>query len=255
MPVDDHDEWVVSSTSSPSAQSSALPFPLATLNCGESTREDHNEQLDLDGGGLDRETELSSVSEAMVVPEPVSVRLPTLSLNRTSMEPQPSNSSAEDWQGNPSGTKLSTMKLHSAKRIDIPRFDRYIYAQEGARSPPPTIDTIPTLPKTADTAPVVGKQDEPLYLPIDPRTHWPQPHSASWHFTKQLEIQARGGRKANFGRATHSLRRQLKIQEEQDRERWEKTMLPEKILENPAWVRALERLGRLGGGRGGREEA
>ena len=149
------------------------------------------------------------------------------------------------------------VQLPPNKEIDTARFDALIYAQEGASSPPPDIDiTLPALPKKTaeipDPIPENQQQqpqqppqkDEPLYLPIDPRTHWPQPHSASWHAAKQAEIQSRGRKKANFGRAVQSLRRQnLQLQQQvQGEEHLEEVSLPEKILENPAWVRALRRL-------------
>ena len=145
------------------------------------------------------------------------------------------------------------VQLPPKKEIDTARFDALIYAQEGASSPPPDIDiTLPPLPKkpaeTPDPVPEHQQQpqqptqkDEPLYLPIDPRIHWPQPHSASWHAAKQAEIQARGRKKANFGRAVQSLKRQ-NLQLLQREEHLEEVGLPEKILENPAWVRALRRL-------------
>ncbi len=141
------------------------------------------------------------------------------------------------------------------KEIDTARFDALIYAQEGASSPPPDIDlTLTPLPKKPAELPdplpshhqpqpeEPPQKDEPLYLPIDPRTHWPQPHSASWHAAKQAEIQARGRKKANFGRAVESLRRQNLQLQQQGEEHPEEVGLPEKILENPAWVRALRRL-------------
>ncbi len=129
------------------------------------------------------------------------------------------------------------------KQVDVARFDALIYAQQDASSPPPDVslaalpkDAPPPPPKAADTEKQQPK-DEPLYLPIDPRVHWPQPHSAEWHAAKQEEIQARGKKKANFGRATQSLRRQR-----QQEDLSEEAGLPDKIVENPAWMRALRRL-------------
>ena len=109
-------------------------------------------------------------------------------------------------------------------------FDARIYAQEGARSPPQGI-TLPALPTTRPQ-----RIDEPRYLHIDPRIHYPQQHSEDWHAAKQAEIKARGPKKANFGQALCSLRRQRQSRG------WE-TPLPNKILENPDWVKALTHLG------------
>jgi hypothetical protein len=69
---------------------------------------------------------------------------------------------------------------------------------------------------------------------IDPRQHWPQPHSKEWFEKKQKEIMARGGRKANFGKAVERMKARGPVTFE-DR-------LPRKIRENPKWVRALKSL-------------
>ncbi|KAK4121404.1 hypothetical protein N657DRAFT_557522, partial [Parathielavia appendiculata] len=149
------------------------------------------------------------------------------------------------------------------KEIDTALFDALIYSQPGAASPPPGTDlpdiinnprlkTAAAAAATTATAtttntskpnssPKKQEQDEPLYLPIDPRIHWPQPHSEAWHAAKQAEIRARGRRKERFGRAAQSLRRQLRLKEKEGPKIFEET-LPEKVTENPAWVRVLRRL-------------
>ncbi|KAL1902913.1 hypothetical protein Sste5346_000825 [Sporothrix stenoceras] len=40
-----------------------------------------------------------------------------------------------------------------------------------------------------------------VYAHIDPRVHWTRARPKDWHDAKQKEIKARGGRKANFGKA------------------------------------------------------
>ncbi len=114
------------------------------------------------------------------------------------------------------------------KKIDTALFDASIYAQPGASSPPPGV----ALPAFLTAPPSQQQKDEPLY---------PQPHSVPWHAAKQAEIQARGRKKANFGRAAQSLRRQHQ-QQRQGGEDLDETLLPEKIAENPVWMRALRRL-------------
>ncbi|KAK4104598.1 hypothetical protein N658DRAFT_483504 [Parathielavia hyrcaniae] len=151
------------------------------------------------------------------------------------------------------------------KEINTALFDALIYSQPGAASPPPAINlpsiinnNNPSPPKTAATTitntttisnnktdptsqpqPEKAKDhqpDEPLYLAIDPRIHWPQPHSEAWRAAKQAEIRARGRRKDRFGRAAQSLRRQLRLGEGLvDSHGFEET-LPEKVAENPAWL-------------------
>ncbi|KAL2133139.1 hypothetical protein VTI74DRAFT_2834 [Chaetomium olivicolor] len=150
-------------------------------------------------------------------------------------------------------TKTKPLQL-PRKEIDTARFDALIYSQPGAASPPP--DVLPALAAATTATPLkpsttppkeLPPKDEPFYLPIDPRIHWPQPHSDEWHSAKQEEIRSRGRRKANFGRATQSLRRESQIRlqrqrQQQQREGRFEDSLPEKIAENPAWVRVLRRL-------------
>ncbi|KAK0754663.1 hypothetical protein B0T18DRAFT_42385 [Schizothecium vesticola] len=126
--------------------------------------------------------------------------------------------------------------------LDLSEFDRLIYAQEGALKPPSEVCLV-TSPATSSTEAKSNDsdhppQDEPLYLDIDPRIHWPQPHTESWLAKRQAEIEARGGRKANFGQAAQRLRQQ-RIAEEAVQ--FEDT-LPEKMASNPAWVKMLKRL-------------
>ncbi|KAK3296833.1 uncharacterized protein B0H64DRAFT_110503 [Chaetomium fimeti] len=179
--------------------------------------------------------------------------------------------------------KTQPAQLPKPKKIDTARFDALIYSQPGASSPPPGIDLTPTNPPppppplpqsqpqpstkqpTTNTAPEPAPpetqpQDEPLYLAIDPRVHWPQAHSAAWHAAKRAEMRARGNRKANFGRAAQSLlrrRRRREAGEAGGQQQPFEESLPEKMAENPAWVRALRRLrglpgaGGVGGGNGG----
>ncbi|KAK1828380.1 hypothetical protein QBC39DRAFT_153616 [Podospora conica] len=138
----------------------------------------------------------------------------------------------------------SPQQLERRRRpLDLSEFDRLIYAQEGALNPPPEVCLLAASPAAAlkeakskdSDAP---RQDEPLYLDIDPRIHWPQPHTEAWLEEKQAEIQARGGRKANFGQAAQRLRQQRIAEERVPLE----DTLPEKIASNPAWVRMLKLL-------------
>ncbi|KAK4152802.1 hypothetical protein C8A00DRAFT_15933 [Chaetomidium leptoderma] len=143
-------------------------------------------------------------------------------------------------------TKPQPVQLPKPKEIDISHFDSLIYAQPGASTPPSELDLTPITPQApppqaADTKEASPK-DEPLYLDIDPRIHWPQSHSAAWHAAKQDEIQARGKKKANFGRAAQSLQKQQLAEKRQGAAVAFEDALPEKVLDNPAWVRALRRL-------------
>ncbi|KAK1780837.1 hypothetical protein QBC45DRAFT_322820 [Copromyces sp. CBS 386.78] len=96
-----------------------------------------------------------------------------------------------------------------------------------------------TLPAVPTKPPQPHVPDEPVFAHIDPRIHWPQRHSEEWFEAKQKEIQARGKRKANFGKAARSMHRQRVT--EGPPETLEET-LPDKVLDNPAWVDMLKRL-------------
>lgn len=142
--------------------------------------------------------------------------------------------------------KAKPMPLQQPERqrhpFDLSEFDRLIYAQEGAQKPPPEVCLLISPAPSATGAKSNDSdhppQDEPLYLDIDPRIHWPQPHTEAWLAKKQAEIEARGGRKANFGQAAQRLRQQRIAEEAVPFE----DTLPEKIASNPAWVRMLKRL-------------
>lgn len=122
------------------------------------------------------------------------------------------------------------------KMIDEAAFDNLIYQQEGASTPPPGV-VIPE-PTTPAPAPKPEAPDEPVFANIDPRIHWTLPQSESWLRKKQEEIEARGGRKANFGKAAVRMKQQL----QQDGPPSFEETLPAKILDNPGWVRALKKL-------------
>ncbi|KAK3351854.1 hypothetical protein B0H65DRAFT_418858, partial [Neurospora tetraspora] len=106
--------------------------------------------------------------------------------------------------------------------------------------PQPVAKPAPQLSPRKQANPLPRKvPTPPLYAHIDPRIHWPQRHSQEWFEAKQKEIQARGKRKANFGKAARSMHRQRVA--EGPPETLEET-LPDKVLDNPAWVDMLKKL-------------
>lgn len=123
-----------------------------------------------------------------------------------------------------------------AQTLSTLDFDSLIYAQEGA-APPPLGVSVRRKPKP-EPAPKPEPPDEPFFMHMDPRLHWPQSHTGEWYQNKLKEIQARGGRKANFGKATQRMReRRLK----EPPKTFEQS-LPERIRANPGWVHALEQM-------------
>ena len=119
-----------------------------------------------------------------------------------------------------------------AKPVSNLDFDSLIYGQEGAASPPRGVTVVPRAKPPPPPKP--EPPDEPFYAHIDPRLHWPQPHTAEWYEKKHQEIEARDGRKANFGKAAQRLKQQRQKEESVS---WEDA-IPAKIREDPAWLRA-----------------
>ncbi|KAK1715964.1 hypothetical protein BDP67DRAFT_360390, partial [Colletotrichum lupini] len=57
-----------------------------------------------------------------------------------------------------------------------------------------------------------------FHMKLDPRIHWPHNRSDQWYKSKMEEIKARGGRKANFGKAAKRMRQQRLAEERQEEE-------------------------------------
>lgn len=94
-----------------------------------------------------------------------------------------------------------------------PSLDAFIYSQDPdvAPLPPPQSVTVPSKAQLAAvmigastayvTRPARPANAAYIYAHIDPRVHWTRSRSKAWHDAKQREIKARGGRKANVGKA------------------------------------------------------
>jgi hypothetical protein len=111
-------------------------------------------------------------------------------------------------------------------------FDALIYGQPGASAPPPGL----ILPEKDSSTAKIQSKEEPHFAHLDPRLHWPQVHSQSWYNAKQEEIKARGGRKANFGRAAERMREQRLKEKPVSFE----DNLPDDIKSDANWVQALK---------------
>ncbi|KAK4219557.1 hypothetical protein QBC37DRAFT_382318 [Rhypophila decipiens] len=123
----------------------------------------------------------------------------------------------------------------AVKLVDEAALDMLLYRQEGASTPPPEV----RIPEPETPAPNPPPPDQPIYADVDPRIHWTLPQSDVWREKKIEEIVARGGRKANFGKAAASLKKQ-RLEEEESLTF--EDALPEKVADNPAWARALKKL-------------
>lgn len=124
-------------------------------------------------------------------------------------------------------TPLEKQRQRLTEAHDTSALDRFIYGQEGSSQPPPGVVA------TAKREP--SKRENVFYGHIDPRTHWTRPRSDEWYQKKEEEIQARGGRKANFGKAVQRMREQ-RLKETPDE--WEER-LPERVRNDEAWLGAM----------------
>ena len=138
----------------------------------------------------------------------------------------------EPAPGRPPEKPGSSPRQSSDKRDNASEFDAWIYSQPAASEPPPGVR--PTARPDQPSKP--RPPDEPYYAHIDPRLHWPQPHSERWFGAKQEEIRSRGGRKANFGKATQRMKEQRVREGPASFE----AQLPDRILQDPSWLRALK---------------
>ncbi|KAM0256300.1 hypothetical protein ACHAQJ_005065 [Trichoderma viride] len=148
--------------------------------------------------------------------------------------------------------------------FDSEAFDTMIYRQSMLRPPQGVSLQAPARPKTPVQKPFVEHQRR--YLPVDPAIHLPYNRSEEWYKQKALEIQARGGRKAWFGKVIERrrwLRAKEKAEEDErnmakasnqkplrmDPQPWSYNRvldfgdvppeeLPEDVLQDPAWIKA-----------------
>ncbi|KAH6609636.1 hypothetical protein Trco_002982 [Trichoderma cornu-damae] len=151
-----------------------------------------------------------------------------------------------------------------AQVFDSEAFDAMIYRQSTLRPPRGVSVQVPAQSKTPLGR--VSTRDRRQYLAINPAIHFPYNRPDEWHRDKALEIQARGRRKAWFGKVIER-RRWLRAKEkaEEDKQKaarapnrkparidpqpWSYNRivdfgdvppeeLPKDVLQNPAWVKA-----------------
>lgn len=106
--------------------------------------------------------------------------------------------------------------------------DAFVYGQPGSSQPPPGVERRREQPEPKS-------QQEVFYAHIDPRTHRSRPHSEAWYQKKEEEIKARGGRKANFGKAVQRMKEERLKERPGDFE----ASLPDRVRHTENWVSAL----------------
>ncbi|KAL6873257.1 hypothetical protein HDV57DRAFT_246202 [Trichoderma longibrachiatum] len=180
--------------------------------------------------------------------------------------PTPETDVTVEDQTTPAAGQSAVQELSTAKRhaFDSEAFDAMIYRQSSLHPPPGVPSQPATRPKTPTKVPSAGVQRQ--YLAVNPTIHMVHNRSDAWHKQKALEIQARGGRKAWFGKVIERrrwMRANERAKEEEqkavktsnkkpkraDPQPWSydrimdfgdvpEEELPEDVLQNPAWVKA-----------------
>ncbi|OHW94428.1 hypothetical protein CSPAE12_06797 [Colletotrichum incanum] len=93
-----------------------------------------------------------------------------------------------------------------------------LYGQAEATSPPDGVLLPSALINNLANAQPSAEGREQFYMKLDPRIHWSHNRSEQWYNLKMEEIKARGGRKANFGKAAQRMRQQRLEGERRDEE-------------------------------------
>lgn len=123
---------------------------------------------------------------------------------------------------------LEKQRQHLIEERSESNLDAYIYGQAASSTPPPGL-VIGRRP-----APELLLQEKGFFVRLDPRNHRTRPHSDEWYRKKEEEIKARGGRKANFGKAAQRMREQRLKEDPSDFE----ASLPDRIHNNEDWLAA-----------------
>ncbi|PHH75690.1 hypothetical protein CDD80_2179 [Ophiocordyceps camponoti-rufipedis] len=144
------------------------------------------------------------------------------------------------------GEGAATAWSELAIEFDAAVFDAAIYSQDGAMKPPSGVSVWPSQNRRLNDV-----HDDRVYLHANPAIHRNHHRSESWHKAKALEIQARGGRKAWFGKAAQRIlwqrRQQARIDNAPQPWTYSRRLdfadvpeaeLPEAVLADAAWVRA-----------------
>ncbi|KAI0012529.1 hypothetical protein F4779DRAFT_567961 [Xylariaceae sp. FL0662B] len=115
---------------------------------------------------------------------------------------------------------------------DPEKFDSYIYGELNEANRPGTalFGQPEYLQPPRPTRPATH------FAHLDPRVHWVRPHSQQWYLEKQKEIRERGNRKKGFGQAAARAARNKGAGGAP------KSDLPERVLNNPAWLAAVDEL-------------
>ncbi|KAK1837464.1 hypothetical protein CCHR01_19914 [Colletotrichum chrysophilum] len=103
------------------------------------------------------------------------------------------------------GLTCEDRRIELCRTFHERRFDAMIYSQPDALPPPHGI-LINASPTSVSAARAAKKTCRPFHLRLDPRIHWSHDHSDECFEQKMEEIKARGGRKANFGKATRRMK-------------------------------------------------
>lgn len=163
--------------------------------------------------------------------EATSAKTTTDQIKVNIVENKDSSRSSSEWITRAPPLEQLRRRVAEQRAIDSATFDAYIYGQSNSQAPPPglVIQQPPQPPK------VISAEDA-FSIHMDPRSSRIRPHTEEWYRQKEEEIAARGGRKANCGKAVQRLAEQRR-NEPQDIESFKET-LPDRVRNDDDWVAA-----------------
>lgn len=206
-------------------------------------------------GPVERQSSERSKSS---VPHSVAHPVPSIPGDRASSSHKISSASVSEANGK-RGT-VEDRRMAIVAKHDSAAFDAQIYAQDGARSPPPGVFRRNHSDARGETT-----LEDTQFIHANPRIHGMHERSSDWHVGKAEEIRRRGGRKLWFGKPVErkkwvrqqaALREAGKLSEKpprKDPKPWghqtpadfgavQEKDLPGYVKENPAWLRICARL-------------
>ena len=129
----------------------------------------------------------------------------------------------------------SARRKKALDRHDADKFDSYIYSEANEACRPGT----ELFRKPWYEHPMRPARPATNFAHIDPRVHWSQPRRPQrWYDNKRAQIAERGGRKARLGGAAASAARRKREDRDADR----RIKMPERVVNNPRWLAALDEL-------------
>lgn len=213
-----HSYHPLKTTSRPSSSSKVATPVKTTPDAHKSGNSSSNQPLKL-------------ASRPMLSPKAATPAKTTLDqVQSEKIEKSGSAQSSSEWVTRVPPLEQLRRRVAEQRQNDSSALDAYIYGQSNSNAPPPGV-AIQQPPKAPKVIPI----EDAFAIHMDPRNR-NRPHSEEWYREKEEEIAARGGRKANFGKAVQRLSEQRR-NEPRDLESFKET-LPDRVRNDDDWAAA-----------------